>query len=385
MSRINRLWLAPVVALLLLPQAQARMSPREIYKTQADAVVLIVAAPEGSSSASAGTGSLVDSKGTVVTNCHVIFDESKKKPFPAIHVFLKPSRVTGDMNKDLSRHYTASVISYDHELDLALLKMENPPAGLKTVTLGDPEEIGPGDETIAIGHPEQGGLWTITTGVIGTEFENFKGVPGKNVFQMETSLNRGNSGGPLFDVRGYQVGVNTAIARQGEGGVAITGVNFALKASVVKNFAAKNKVLLAYGSESLDSASAQVAVAEAPKAPATRQPADRQPDSAPAAVEEKPVESGGGYIKVEEDQPEEQPQERPAYSSGTGDSTEVKRPATATAGRKPHRFATRYRTRPRPYTFGKLFTAVDKVRENASKAFDDLDNEIERMKRRRGQ
>jgi serine protease Do len=50
---------------------------------------------------------------------------------------------------------------------------------------------------VAIGHPEQGGLWTLTTGVISAEIDNFNGVKGKQVFHTETGLNRGNSGGPL--------------------------------------------------------------------------------------------------------------------------------------------------------------------------------------------
>ncbi|RME29593.1 MAG: serine protease, partial [Deltaproteobacteria bacterium] len=225
---------AATVLVAMLGTAAARMTPRQIYKTKADGVVLIVAAPKGASSASAGSGSIIAPDGTIVTNFHVVMNPDTRRPFESIHVFLKPRKVTGDMNKDLTRHYTARVLAWDEALDLALLRMDRPPRNLTVITLGNPDDVGPGDETMAIGHPEQGGLWTITTGVIGTEFENFKGVPGKHVFQIETSLNRGNSGGPLFDVRGYQIGVNTAIARKGAGGVAITGVNFALKSSVVK-------------------------------------------------------------------------------------------------------------------------------------------------------
>jgi len=364
--------LAAALALGIPLTVWARMSPKEIYKTQAEAVVLIVAAPEGSSSASAGTGSIIDSRGTVVTNCHVIYDEGTKKPFPAIHVFLKPPRVTGDMNKDLSRHYNASVIAFDRDLDLALLKIENPPSGLKYVTLGDPEDVGPGDETIAIGHPEQGGLWTITTGVIGSEFENFKGIPGKHVFQMETDLNRGNSGGPLFDVRGYQIGVNTAIARQGQGGVAITGVNFALKASVVKNFAAKHNIMLAYGTEKIEEQPVQVA--EAPKArPAAEPP---QPVVKTPEGDSKTITAPGGYIKIEEEETSSK-----VARPQTVKTPEAK-PAAAPAKREPVKFEKHYRTKARPYTFKKLFTAVDKVRANAEEAFDDLEREVQRRQNR---
>ncbi len=395
---------------LSFSSAQARVSPRDIYVEKGPAVVLIVASQEGSSSASAGTGSIVRDDGTIVTNCHVIFDEQTKKPFPVVHIFLKPDRVTGNMDKDLSRHFTAKVVAFDRELDLAMLRMENPPKNLPVITLGNPEEVGPGDETIAIGHPEQGGLWTITTGVIGAEFENFKGIPGKDVFQMETSLNRGNSGGPLFDVRGFQVGVNTAIARQGEGGIAITGVNFALKASVVQKWMAKYNVALAYGSEKLDRGT-QVAMAE-PAKPAEpkpaepvkpaepAKPADRVPPSEPkqpdnrAAGNTPPakIDSPQGGIKVEEgygevnDDDEDTTDVAKPVKPQTGDTkpADAKRPVQEKVNKqkkaKPERFAEHYRTKPRPYSYKKLFTAVDKVRARAQEAFDDL----EREERKRG-
>jgi len=366
--------------LLAAVTSQARMSPRQIYKTKAPGVVLIVASPEGSSSASAGTGSIIDKNGTVITNCHVIFNESKKAPFEVVHVFLKPKRVTGNMNKDLKRHFNADVLAYDKGLDLALLKIKKPPADLTVITLGDPEELGPGDETIAIGHPEQGGLWTITTGVIGTQFEDFKGVPGKHVFQMETSLNRGNSGGPLFDVRGYQIGINTAIARKGEGGVAITGVNFAVKSSVAKKFAQKHNLSLAYGTEKLVYEDTRVAAAEQP--PPKHTPTQPTPPPPPP---EKTKESGkttykdpesGGTLVVEDSADEG----REVTPRETGDQTDAhrkfKRPK-----RKPVKFKKHYRVRPRPYSFRRLFTKVDKVRKRADDAFDDLDREI--MRRRR--
>jgi len=356
--------------------ATARMSARQIYKTKAPGVVLIVASQEGSSSASAGTGSIISADGTVITNCHVIYDESAKAPYPAIHIFLKPDKLTGDMNKDLSRHFTGEVVAFDKALDLALLKIKNAPAGLTVLTLGDPGELGPGDETIAIGHPEQGGLWTITRGVIGAEFENFKGVSGKDVFQMDTSLNRGNSGGPLFDVRGYQVAVNTAIARKGAGGVAITGVNFAIKASVVKDWAAKHAVRLAYGSEPLKG-DERVAVADSSPAqpapgPATPAPEVHQPAAGSDRTYKDP--SGKGSIRVEEGYGSDDEGEEYIPDRAAPDTTDVRRHPPKV--RRPIRFHKLYRMPPHPYTYRKLFTEVDKVRARAQGAFDDLDAEI---------
>jgi serine protease Do len=373
-----------IAFLLSASLALAEMSPRQIYKTKAPGVVLIVASEEGSSSASAGTGSIIQKDGMIITNAHVIYDTKANKPFPVVHVFLKPDKVTGNMNKDLTRHYAGEVVAFDKDLDLALIKMKNPPADLTVITLGDPEELGPGDETIAIGHPEQGGLWTITTGVIGAQFEDFKGIPGKNVFQMETSLNRGNSGGPLFDVRGYQVGVNTAIARRGQGGVAITGVNFALKASVVKKWTAKHNLALAYGPEALGGGDTRVAAADTAPAkqpdPTPQPPAQaKDPDPPTAAGDAQPAKTyqapgGHGSITVEE-------------GSGADEGEEYipereNPPATTVSRKSPkhktHRFHKHYRLPPRPYTYKRLYSAVDKVRANAAKAFDDLDAEINR-------
>jgi serine protease Do len=372
MKRMVELVFVGTVSSVLLVSliSWAGVSPREIYKEKGPAVVLIVASQEGSSSASAGTGSILRPEGTVITNCHVIFDESTKASFPVIHVFMKPEKVTGDMEKDLSRHFTGKVVAFDRDLDLAMLQIENPPAGLPTVTLGNPNDVGPGDETVAIGHPEQGGLWTITTGVIGTEFENFKGIAGKDVFQMETSLNRGNSGGPLFDVRGYQIGVNTAIARKGEGGVAITGVNFALKASVVQKWLQKQSVMVAYGNEKLSApADTRVAAADKPKEsslvsepPVASPPKDNAVSSKPAST----LEPGAGQPSdtVSANRPVE-----PAKSSP---------PPEKKPKHKPERFGERFKSERHDYTYKRLFTEVDKVRARAQEAFDDLDKEIQR-------
>jgi serine protease Do len=92
---------------------------------------------------------------------------------------------------------------------------------------------------VAIGHPEQGGLWTLTTGTISSEFDNFNGVKGKHVFQTETGLNRGNSGGPLLNQQGQMIGVNTAIARLAPDGMPITSISFSLKSDVAQRWIAE--------------------------------------------------------------------------------------------------------------------------------------------------
>ena len=106
------------------------------------------------------------------------------------------------------------------------------PKPLPVVDVSESGRARIGDRVVAIGHPEQGGLWTLTTGVISAEVDNFNGVKGKHVFQTETGLNRGNSGGPLLDGEGRMIGVNTAIARVASDGLPITSISFSLKSSV---------------------------------------------------------------------------------------------------------------------------------------------------------
>src|SRR4026209_2808104 len=126
----------------------------------------------------------------------------------------------------------AKIVAYSQPLDLALLKLDSVTAPLPVVDVNESGLVRIGDRVVAIGHPEQGGLWTLTTGVISAEVDNFNGVKGKHVFQTETGLNRGNSGGPLLDSDGHMIAVNTAIARVAPDGLPITSISFSLKSSV---------------------------------------------------------------------------------------------------------------------------------------------------------
>ncbi|RME07172.1 MAG: hypothetical protein D6812_00565 [Deltaproteobacteria bacterium] len=212
------------------------MDYRALYRQSAPAVVLILGFPKGEGSGSKGSGSFVRQDGLIVTNAHVVIDPRTKRPWPDLTVYLKPEKVTGDDENDLKYPYPAEVLAYDRDLDLALLRTKKVPPHVATLIVGDTEGIEVGEPTLAIGHPEQGALWTLTTGQISGTIENFDGIPGKHVFQMETSINRGNSGGPLIDGHGFMIGVNTVMARQARDGLAITDVNFAVRADVVRKF-----------------------------------------------------------------------------------------------------------------------------------------------------
>lgn len=208
------------------------LSPREIYEQASPAVVMVMGYADGGRKGSGGTGSIIQSDGLVLTNAHVVIEERTGKPFARLSVFLKPLRVTGESKSDLSRMVRAKIVAYSQPLDLALLKLDSVTAPLSVVDVSESGRVRIGDRVVAIGHPEQGGLWTLTTGVISAEVDNFNGVKGKHVFQTETGLNRGNSGGPLLDGEGRMVGVNTAIARVASDGLPITSISFSLKSSV---------------------------------------------------------------------------------------------------------------------------------------------------------
>ncbi len=237
---------AAVVCVNLLSMPARALTPAEVYKQAGPAVVLLLGSDNGKSGAG-GTGSIISSDGKLITNAHVVLNAAGR-PYKTIYVFLKPPRLTGEPRRDLANRYTARVMAFSpaKELDLALLQIIKAPRDLPTIAFADPDRVQIGDEAVAIGHPEQGGLWTLTTGVVSTVIANYGGVSGKNVFQTEASVNRGNSGGPLLDDRGAMIGINTMIARRGSGGLTITDINFALKSSVAVTWLAGQGMGLAY-------------------------------------------------------------------------------------------------------------------------------------------
>jgi len=260
------------------------LSAKEIYAADAKSVVLILAGnPSGSGEL--GTGSVIDASGKVLTNAHVVIDERTGKPFPVVRVYLKPATITGDSKTDMADPIAAKVSRYDRALDLATLELARPPK-VPALVLGNDAAVEPGDPVVAIGHPEQGGLWTLTQGVISTVIADLGGVPGKNAFQTDASINRGNSGGPLIDRSGSIVGVNTSMARKAADGLTITSVNFSIKSSVAKAWLGSNGAT-PVADESAAPADEAAAAAPAP-APVAAAPAAPAPAPAPAPLPPAP-------------------------------------------------------------------------------------------------
>ncbi len=210
-------------------QAQAGLSirsfVRDIYKKVGPAVVYITTRKLGfdfwlfSETWVEGTGSgfIVDERGYIVTNAHVVADAD------SISVILAEGE-----------EYPAKLVGIDVGTDTAVIKI-NPPPGkrLPTVTLGSSAELEVGDWVVAIGNP-YGLDRTVTFGVVSALGRAIKAPNGqtiRNVIQTDAAINRGNSGGPLINAKGEVVGVNSAIVTQSGGS---EGIGLAIPIDTVK-------------------------------------------------------------------------------------------------------------------------------------------------------
>ena len=217
---------------LAIPASAFALTPAEVYRRTSDAVVLILASHERGGR-SKGTGSVV-APGRVLTNAHVVQDDSGNNS-KRILVFLREDNRNDDSRRSYEKGRVARVLRSNPDLDLALLEVQGLP-DLAPIPLGNSKQMQIGDPVLAIGHPENGGLWSLTSGRIGSVIRNHGKIRGRHVFQTETSLNRGNSGGPLLNESGLLVGINTSIARKAKDGLAITGVNFSVQSNVARDW-----------------------------------------------------------------------------------------------------------------------------------------------------
>jgi len=283
------------------------LTPKQIYQKAGPGVVFIFAS-KGSSKGSGGTGSIISRDGLVITNAHIFTQKDTSDLLTDISIFLKPARVTGNHKSDLANGYRGKIIAYDIPLDLALVQIVNPDKALTVVPFADSEAVEIGDTVYAIGHPEQGGLWSLTSGVISAYWRNYGGVPGKDMFQTDASINRGNSGGPLLDEYGTMIGINSMIARKAADGLTITDVNFSIRSHVAIDWLnQKGYRMAAVSHQSVESAEApqqQIATAPTPLtqpekkvAAAPPEPkkevalAPKQPDKKAAPYKQPPKET----------------------------------------------------------------------------------------------
>ena len=170
-------------------------------------------------STGAGSGFIIDARGLILTNHHVIDGAM------TIEVGLYG-------NDDVT--YEARVIGRDPLTDSALIQLTEKPEGpLPTAVLGSSRELQPGDWVVAIGNPFNL-AHTVTIGVVSAIGRPYVVADGRSeeVIQTDAAINPGNSGGPLMNVRGEVVGINTAIV--GNGGAGNLGIGFAIPIDIVR-------------------------------------------------------------------------------------------------------------------------------------------------------
>jgi serine protease Do len=155
-----------------------------------------------------GSGFIIDPAGYIVTNNHVIEDAE-----------------TIEVTLNDGRQFQARVIGRDPKTDLALIKVDDAPT-LPHVDLGNSAEARIGDWVLAVGNPfGLGG--SVNAGIISARGRDINSGPYDDYLQIDAPINRGNSGGPLFDARGRVIGVNTAIYSPSGGNI---GIGFAIPA-----------------------------------------------------------------------------------------------------------------------------------------------------------
>jgi len=153
--------------------------------------------PRSRTERSLGSGFIIDKKGFIVTNHHVIKDADK------IKVILHDNK-----------EYDAKIIGTDPMTDLALIKIEA--KGLKPLKFGSSQDAAVGSWVVAIGSPfglEQ----TVTAGIVSAKGRIIGSGPYDDFIQTDASINPGNSGGPLLNLEGEVIGINTAIIKSGQG------------------------------------------------------------------------------------------------------------------------------------------------------------------------
>jgi len=159
-----------------------------------------------------GSGFIIDAGGLVVTNNHVIADADE------ITVILHD----GTASK-------AEVVGRDAKADLALLRIKTT-AKLSSVGFGNSDDMRVGDWVVAIGNPYGLG-GTVTAGIVSARSRDINAGPYDDFIQTDAAINKGNSGGPLFNLKGEVIGINTAIFSQSGGSI---GIGFSIPSNLAK-------------------------------------------------------------------------------------------------------------------------------------------------------
>ncbi len=168
--------------------------------------------PEELKGTSLGSGFIINDEGYVLTNNHVVKDAT-------------------DIKVRLSdgRELDAKIVGRDPSTDVALIKLQKVGGKLPTVALGDSDALEQGDFVLAIGSP-LGFRESVTFGIVSAKDRQLTGSPFDDFLQTDAAINQGNSGGPLFNMKGEVVGINTAIISPQIG----SGIGFAVPINLAK-------------------------------------------------------------------------------------------------------------------------------------------------------
>jgi S1-C subfamily serine protease len=174
--------------------------------------------PSGNGGTATGSGFLIDNRGTVLTNAHVVDGAST---------------VTVKLGED-GDALDAEIVGVDASTDIAVLRVDAGKVRAAPLQIADSDDAKVGDPVVAIGNPF--GLdQTVTTGIVSAlqrEISSPNGFTISNVLQTDAAINPGNSGGPLFDSSGRVIGINSQIATAG--GQGNVGVGFAVPVNTAK-------------------------------------------------------------------------------------------------------------------------------------------------------
>jgi len=174
---------------------------------------------------SQGSGFIIDESGIVLTNQHVVGNPGEGQQ---ITVTVTSPTISGD--------FKARILGADSSLDLAVLQIEDAEGPFPTLTLGDSDKARQGEWVIAIGNPYGKQFdHTVTVGVLSAKGRQIQILDSdgnlktyKNLMQIDAAINSGNSGGPLLNIEGEVIGINTAVHTEAQ------GIGFAIPINVAK-------------------------------------------------------------------------------------------------------------------------------------------------------